>query len=226
MRKLNNVLICTLFLLIIFCLLGTFISKNSEYYFEITNVYVIVVLLVSIGLFVLNVVLKINVENIVIRFLFSIITPISIINAVLCIILKSTIFVFLSMLASVVCCWVLAVKYGRPLILKRITIVLAVILLWPAMMFTVVFLGFGSETVVESIDSPEAIYSAELIEGGIGSDIFVMVYEKGGINVIFFKFNKPSEIVYHREFGKLEDLEVYWKDDNCLVINSVEYEIE
>ena len=31
---------------------------------------------------------------------------------------------------------------------------------------------------------------------------------------------------YFGEWGEFENMQNYWKDDNCLVINSVEYRIE
>ena len=62
----------------------------------------------------------------------------------------------------------------------------------------------------------------------IGGDVIVDVYEKSGIDLILFKWQKKPRRVYVASWGELvnfKDTEIRWKNDSCLMINEKEYEI-
>ena len=95
-----------------------------------------------------------------------------------------------------------------------------------------IFLTFGNigqNTVVQTIESPNGEYYAQVIDsdqGALGGDTLVDVYQKSGINAFLFKIEKKPQRVYWGDWGEFENMQIYWKDDNRLVINSVEYEIK
>lgn len=88
------------------------------------------------------------------------------------------------------------------------------------------FGDFGQNTVVQSAKSPNDTYYAEVIDsdqGALGGDTLVEVYENKGINTFVFNITKNPQRIYYGEWGEAQNMQIYWKDDNCLVINSVEY---
>lgn len=92
-----------------------------------------------------------------------------------------------------------------------------------------IFGNFGQNTVVQSVESPNGIYYAEVIDsdqGALGGDTLVDVYENKGIDILIFKISKEPQRIYHGDWGEFNDMELYWKYDYCLVINSVEYTIK
>ena len=52
------------------------------------------------------------------------------------------------------------------------------------------------------------------------------IVESGDGNLILFKIKKKPQRVYFGDWGDFKNMQIYWKDDECLVINSVEYGIE
>lgn len=63
-------------------------------------------------------------------------------------------------------------------------------------------------------------------KGALGGDTLVDVYEKSGINAILFKIEKNPQRVYFGEWGEFNNMQIYWKDDECLMIDSTEYKIQ
>jgi hypothetical protein len=90
--------------------------------------------------------------------------------------------------------------------------------------FMVVFFGsIGEDTVIQTLPSPDGNRYAEVIDcdhGALGGDTVVRVYKSNTL------FKGRGEIVYEGEWREYEDMEIYWKDDDTLVINYVEYAIE
>ena len=84
-------------------------------------------------------------------------------------------------------------------------------------------------TVVKTVESSSGEYYAQVIDsdqGALGGDTLVKVYQDRGINALIFKIEKKLQRVYFGEWGEFNNMKIHWKDNNCLVINSVEYEIE
>ena len=83
--------------------------------------------------------------------------------------------------------------------------------------------------MVKTVESPAGAYCAQVIDsdqGAMGGNTHVEVTEKSRLDLILFRIEKEPERVYSGEYGEYETMEIYWKDDACLVINGVEYEME
>ncbi len=223
-----------LFVLTILYPAGVIITACLGYSFELISVstFVIAIAALSVCTVVLDLICKNTLENNTIRILLAIITPFSLINAVFYIFECSQIWVIASVLLSAVCCCYLTVKYGKPLALKIVALVLSALMILPICFFSFIALIFGNigqNTVVKTVESPSGKYYAQVIDsdqGALGGDTLVDVYQDCGINAILFKIEKKPQRVYFGDWGEFENMQILWKDDNCLVINSVEYEIE
>lgn len=83
-----------------------------------------------------------------------------------------------------------------------------------------IFGNLRQDTVVKTIPSPDGTYYAQVIDsdqGAMGGATLVQVCSSKG--------HKKPQLVYQGKWGEAAYLEIYWRDDTCLVINSVEYEI-
>lgn len=230
MKKVISILMCLLFGLTIMYPAVVIIIACIGYNFELISVSAFAVALaaLSVCVIVLDLICKNTLENKVMRILLAIITPLSLINAVFYIFECPQIWVIASAFLSVGCCCYLTVKYGKPLSLKIITLVMIL----PIGFFSFIALIFGNigqNTVVQAVESPNGEYYAQVIDsdqGALGGDTLVVVYEKSGVNLILFKIEKKPQRVYCGDWGEFNNMKIHWKDNNCLVINSVEYEIE
>lgn len=234
MKKAISILMCLLFGLTILYPAGVIVTACIGYRFELISIsaFAIVLAALSACIMILDLIGKNTLENKVMRILSAIITPLSLINAVFYIFERPQIWVIASVLLSAGCCCYLTVKCGKPLSLKITTLVLSALMVLPIGFFSFIALIFGNigqNTVVKTVESPSGEYYAEVIDsdqGALGGDTLVVVYEKSGVNLILFKIEKKPQRVYLGDWGEFENMQIHWKDDNCLIINSVEYEIE
>ena len=100
-------------------------------------------------------------------------------------------------------------------------LVVLLCLLLPFFLFLQALDGMTENTVVMTLVSPQGTYTAKVInsdQGAMGGNTLVEVY-KGGL----FGREKKVDRVYTGPWGEYETMEIYWKNDHCLVINSVEY---
>lgn len=223
-----------LFALVILLPFGVVLSSCFGYTFELTSysLFAIITALLAVGTVVSCIAAKETVENRIVSVLFALLTPLSLVNAVCYIFACSRIWVVASMFVCVWGCCYLAIKPGKPLTLTIISLVLSALMVLPIGFFgfiALIFGNIGQNTVVQSVESPNGTYYAEVIDsnqGALGGDTLVDVYEDKGINALVFKISKKPQRVYHGDWGEFENMDIYWKNDNCLVINSVEYEIE
>ena len=105
------------------------------------------------------------------------------------------------------------------LLILSVLIVFLVCILGP---FVAVLKDFSKKTVVQTIPSPSGKYYAQVIDhdqGALGGNTIVEVYKKSNPKA------KPQTI-YDGEWGEYKTMEIYWEDDNCLVINGIQYKIE
>lgn len=234
MKKATAVLSCLLFTLIILFPTGVWVSACFGYTFELINssAFAIIIAILSVCTAVFSLITKDAVKNKTISVLFAIITLFSLVNAILYIFECSTVGVITSVFISVGCCFFLTVKHGKPAALKITALVLSALMVLQIGFFSFISLIFGNigqNTVVQTVESPGGKYYAEVVDsnqGALGGDTLVDVYEKSGINSVIFKIEKKPQRVYVGEWGEFKNMEIYWKDEQCLVINSVEYEIE
>lgn len=234
MKKAISILMCVLFMLTILYPAGIIITACLGYRFELisVSVFAVAIALLSVWIIVLDHICKNTPENKVTRILSAIITPLSLINALFCIIKCPHIWVIASVLFSAGCCSYLAIKNGKPLALKITALVLSALMIVPFGFLSFIALVFGNiaqNTVVQTVASPNGEYYAQVIDsdqGALGGDTLVNVYQKSIINAFLFEIEKKPQRVYTGDWGEFENMHIYWKDDRCLVINSVEYEIE
>lgn len=234
MKKSISVLICFLFALTMLYPLGVAIAACFGYSFELISVsiFAVVLAVLSVFILVLDIAAKSSLENNTVRVLSAVLTPLSLINAVLCISECPRFLVIASVLLSAGCCCRLTVKYGKPRVLKIIALILSALMILPICFFCLAALNLvniGQNTVVKTVESPSGKYYAQVIDsdqGALGGDTLVDVYEDYGINILFFKVEKKPQRVYSGDWGEFENMQIDWKDDNYLVINSVEYEIQ
>lgn len=231
MKKVKSGLTWLLIALTVLYPAGRLIASCFGYTFKLVSIsaFAIAIAVLSIGVVF---VLKKSFEIRAIQVPLAIITPFSLINAVLYIFDNPKIWVIVSAFFSVGCCFYLTIKYGKPIVLKSIALVLSTMMVLPIGFISFIFLTFGNigqNTVVQTIESPNGEYYAQVIDsdqGALGGDTLVDVYQKSGINAFLFKIEKKPQRVYWGDWGEFENMQIYWKDDNRLVINSVEYEIK
>lgn len=234
MKKAMLILMWLLFAASVFAPVGALVSSCLGYTFELTSVsaFAVVVAALSICVATLSLALKNAVKNRAICVLLAMITPLSLINAMFCILRCSRLWVVFCVLIPAGCCCFLTIKHGRPRALKAVALTLSGLMVVPIGCLCFIALTFGSigqNTVVQTIESPSRRYYAEVIDsdqGALGGDTFVDIYQQGGVNTILFKAKKTPQRVYAGDWGKFETMQIYWKSDDCLVINAAAYEIQ
>lgn len=161
--------------------------------------------------------------------LFSLSAPLLIINWIFYLSDISVITV-ICMLICLGCCCYLTIRYGKPLVLKIIGLVISALLISPVCLFTFfALMDFGQNTVVKTLPSPNDTYYAEVIDsdqGALGGNTVVNICENFEFNAVVFKITKPPKLIYSGKWGEYENMEIYWKNEHILVINSVEYTVE
>lgn len=124
-------------------------------------------------------------------------------------------------------------KLARPIVLKWIAGVLAVLLfllLIFACIIVSVFGGLSHSTVVTSIVSPLGTYTAEIIDndqGALGGNTFVEI--KNNVETFPFlvgEFSKPSVRIYTGEWNEFDALQLYWQNESTVVLQGRTYNIQ
>ncbi|OUP17802.1 hypothetical protein B5F29_12750 [Lachnoclostridium sp. An196] len=124
MEKMKNISGYLLFFLLILLPLGTILCSCLGYIFKLGSclVFAVITALLAITAAVTADAGKVS------SVLFALAAPLSLVNAVFCIFecsRSSRIWIILCMLICIVCCCILTVKYGKPLALKIITLILS-----------------------------------------------------------------------------------------------------
>ena len=229
-KKLTPVLIYTLFSLSFLLPFSAVAFYLFGYSFRLAN-YSLFALIIALTAFVTVIFCRIAkdpIENKAMAGLFALLMLFSLANAVICLLECATPFITMCILVYIACCVHLSIKFGKPLVLKRISLILFILALLPICFFgfiAFIFRDFGQNTVVQSIQSPDGVYYAQVIDndqGGLGGGTFVDVYKKG-TDLYFFNIAKRPQRIYNGDWGEFMDMQIYWKDDSRLVINSVEY---
>lgn len=141
--------------------------------------------------------------------------------------------VFATCFISIIACVYLALRCGTTTFNTAMVLVSAC----AAVGFT--FIGFAAyilswfsvisvNTVTDEIESPSGRYVAQIIDndqGALGGATFVDIVDKDGcIDAFVFKITEKPERIYSGDWGKTPH--VHWKSENCIVVNSIEYEID
>ncbi len=102
----------------------------------------------------------------------------------------------------------------------------SVILIAVIIFIEILFGGISKNTVVKTIDSPNKTYFAEVVDsdqGALGGNTLVYIYRK--INICNYTVKCRIAKLYHGNWGEFDTLEIYWKDDKCVVINSEQFKL-
>lgn len=234
MKKLVLILEWLLFGHIIILPLGQTLCYCFGYTFELVSypIFAIITTVIAAITVVLCAAAKEPFNNKILEVLFALSAPLSFINAGFYIFNYSKVWIVVIMLICVGCCVYLTLVHGKPLILNIIALVLSALMVVPIAFFSFIALlfgDFGLNTVVKSVESPNKVYYAEVIDsdqGALGGNTFVDVYENKGVNAFIFKVFKDSKRVYDGDWGEAARINIYWKDDDCLVINDAEYVVD
>lgn len=233
-KKITLILHYVLFSFIALLPVGKLITGLFDYTFELISIpaFAIVIALLAICTVIFSIILKDPIYDRGFNVLLGFLTPLSLINTVVYIFEYIDVLVIVSCFICALCCFALTMMHGEKLLLKIVAIVLSALMVVPVGFIGFIALTFGrigQNTVVKSVDSPDGTYYAEVIDsdqGALGGDTLVNVYEHKGINAILFRIEKKPQRVYFGEWGEFMDMEIYWKNNNCLVINSTDYEIQ
>ena len=232
MRKAATISMYSLFGLTVFCPAGKLLTACFGYTFRLTYVFAFACALATLSL--LTIYLdkdeKEPMESNVLRTLLTVITPLSLFNAGCYVYACPNYLVSVCVAVSAGCCFFLTVKYGMPS--KIVTLGISGLMVLPIgfmVLFGPLFGNIGQDTVVQSVESPSGKYCAQAIDsdqGALGGDTFVDVHETGGLDAIIFKIDRKPQRVYSGPWGAFEGMQIYWKNDGCLIINSTEYHID
>ena len=231
MKKTISVLGWGMFVSVILLPLGSLLCACFGYTFKITSIpcFSTFTAILSVCLMILSIQTK---ETAISKVPFAIFTPLSLINAVFYIPACRSAYVIVCMLICMGCSLYLTITFAKPSTLKAIALALSALMIFPACFLGFITLSFGSfgkNTVVKTIESPSKAYYAEIIDsdqGALGGNTQVDVYENKRINAFIFQISKKPQRVYLGNSGEFQSMEIYWKDDGCLVINSAEYKIK
>lgn len=228
-----------LLVLEVFLPLYTILFSLLGYQFELFNYsfFAIVTMIISIVNLVTFVRQKEHINKKASAFIAALLIPLSLISLVFYI-LKSSFdgvdswFSGISMFISVVCCFYYSVLHTNSRLGKWIEGILVFLFLIPIALLVLFMLAVGSMgriTVVETVESPNGTYYAEVVdfnEGALGGETCVRVYEKKGFDVFIFQVKKRPQNIYEGPWGEFKNMDIYWKDERCLVINTEEYSVE
>ena len=112
----------------------------------------------------------------------------------------------------------------KPL-LRILFCILSIALLAGGLYIATICMVFGqlvpAKTIMQTLPSPNGTFEARVIDvdqGALGGNTVVEVKKVGSIA-------KPK-LVYTGQWGEYETMEIYWKNDSCLVINGEEYSLD
>lgn len=215
----------------LFLPLGKALCAGLGYRLEPANGAVLAVLaaLLSAGAVVLSLVSNEGQALGISRVWYALLPPLTLVNGVF--LLDGGALAWMGVIVCVGCCGYLAIRFGRPLTLQALALVLAGFLAFPIGLFgffSLVLGDFGVKTVVSRIPSPDAAYYAEVVnsdQGALGGDTQVYVRWNKGYEGLLFRVYKTPRLVYCGEWGEAADMDIFWEGSGCLVINGTQYHI-
>ena len=213
---------------------GVLLSSCFGYEFKLADdtIFAVLTAVLSVGLVVLCAIAKDFPGSRTNTVLLGVSPLLALINAAFYLYVSSSVWVVVCMLICVGCCFYLAVRFGKPKSFRIVSLVLSVLLVLPVGFIGFGFLFFGNigqDAVIQTVESPNSAYYAEVLDsdqGALGGYTLVTVHETKSINAVVFRISKKPQDIYYGDWGEFQDMEVSWKSENCLIINSVEYPIE
>lgn len=126
-----------------------------------------------------------------------------------------------------ICAVIITSKLCKPSGLKIAGIILPLLAVIPLLFFSfLTLLPIGKNAVINTVSSPNGAFHAEIVDsdqGALGGNTLVYVQKNSGFDAFFFSIKKRRERVYLGDWGEYENMQIYWKDENTLIINSKEY---
>lgn len=157
---------------------------------------------------------------------------ISLINMALYVFKSKSFAVFVFWAISFVYSVIIAEALCKSAKRKTATVIISTLLAVPVLIISfaiITFNRFGVNTVVEKIYSPKETYFAEIVDsdqGALGGDTIVYIRKNKKLNLFFLTVSKKPQRVYIGEWKEYETMQIYWKSEHCLIINSEEYYTE
>ena len=231
MKKRKNALMAVLFVLTVFYPAAVLFWGMIGYVFVFRGFEILAISLTVLSIYLC--VLNEDFDKDYAKVLGALITPVSVFGLV-CLVTgsESSVVLFCGMI-SFACNIVITVVKGDK-DLKALSLIISGLLAVPAcflLFFGMLFGNLGSSNVVKTVESPSGNYYAEVIdcnEGALGGSTYVEISRKEEeVELPFFLEKKKENIrVYTGRWGEFEDMEIYWKCDDIIVINSQEYRNE
>ncbi len=210
--------------------------------FEIKNTYVfsLTIAFMSLVAVILYLVFPEAFNCIATKILISVCLPLSLINGAAIFMSRNDPFAYkLSLILSIIyialpvlCYCFLTVKCVKPQAVKISSLAVSALLVFPLafiMFLSVAFGDMDSVKVIRSVDSPSRKYCAEIIDadqGALGGNTLVRTYTRKKYEGLIFEIDRHPKRVYIGPWGEFNNMELSWKDDNTLLINSVEYKVK
>ena len=238
MRITNLIMIVFLFFLMIFLPLGALFAFIAGYSFEPASylLFAAFVALVAAAAVVLSIKKGQAATGKAEMALYALLPLISLINAAFCAVRCGRMYrwwIVGFLLLCFCCCIFLMVRYGKALSVKICSLILTALIFPFAVFLIVVSLIFGNiseNSVVSSVESPDGKYRADVIandQGAFGGNTLVNIYwENRDIDLLFVRIVKMPRKAYRGRLDESDDMEVYWKNGTCLVVNGREYVID
>ena len=196
-------------------------------------VFTILISLISFSLLYIGTNYKDALENKIIAGVLSLAFMASLIIYPCCILDANSIWVYILSFFNIVCCFILTVRFGKPLALKIVSIIISIIISLPLLLFSwfgfiFTLVDFVQVKTTQTILSPSNSYVATVVErdeGALGGSTTVDVFENFKINLLLFEINKKPKRIYTGKWGEADNLVVYFKNDDIVVVNDAEYDI-
>ena len=224
-RKLSVIFAWVILALVLFPTLGSVLSFCLGYTLRLKCGigYAVLTAAMSVGAVILYPGLEANSKPKYLGVLFAALMPLSAISASFCLIRYHDIPSAVGMLICAGCCCRMTVGYFGTKAVTVVSTVLASVLLAVGGFIGITALLFAENTVVKTVDSPNGTYYAQVIDsdqGALGGDTLVYVYENRKLDAGLFDITKRPKRVYLGEWGAFKNMDIYWENEDCIVINS------
>lgn len=233
MKKVITVLMYVLMVLISAVLLsipGLFVAACFNYELELIHLPFYTALLagLSVCLVILTLVFRYETESAPLKILLAFLLLLSMVNAAFCISVCRQLSVIICSVIQIGCCGYLTVRYGSPRIWKRAILIECVLLLLPFIVICYTGKDFPQKTVMNKLISPDGAHyvQVEAPAPEHDEDAVIAVYKNNRFEFFIFGFTDYPGIVYSCDQSELDRLDIRWKDESSLIIDSQEYRID
>lgn len=166
------------------------------------------------------------------RILFAFLPFIQFINALIYVIKSKSALTAVFMAVCFISCAVISeriIASDKAKIFSVITSSFLFLIIVLLSFVTVFFGNLSVKTVVETIESPNKDYYAEIFDsdqGATGASTVVYIRKNGCLDMLIMKIEKTPKQVYLGDWREYETMDIYWKDENTLIINSNEHTVK